>query len=190
MENLEEYESWLNKKPRIWGNQNFEKLSINKQKYKIMLHKNEWKELRQKILERDNFKCHCCKSKYNLHVHHLLYVGDKPWKTPDRFLITLCEDCHRKVHSGQIKLDKDNIVFGEDLMKRCFIVKSLWDNDLCVPIKILRYQFQQEFEGDFIYPYLKMIREQGLITIKEGNIYATEKEIYRVTLARHKKLVI
>ena len=62
---------------------------------------------RQYVLFRDNYKCqHCgCHGKgVKLHVHHIesrKIGGD----APDN-LITLCEDCHKKLHKGLIKVTK------------------------------------------------------------------------------------
>ena len=63
--------------------------------------------VRQYVLFRDNYKCqHCgCHGKgVKLHVHHIesrKIGGD----APDN-LITLCEDCHKKLHKGLIKVTK------------------------------------------------------------------------------------
>ena len=36
-----------------------------------------------------------------LNVHHRYYVKDKlPWEYPDEALVTLCEDCHKKLHES------------------------------------------------------------------------------------------
>ena len=65
----------------------------------------EWREKRQKILNRDNNKCVYCGKTHNLQVHHKYYSkypnGFRvyPWNYPDDALITLCDECHKKVHS-------------------------------------------------------------------------------------------
>lgn len=69
----------------------------NNPNYDIYLNSYRWDKLRQRILKRDNHKCLVCGCENKkLHVHHLTY---------DRFthedmddLVTLCEDCHNKVH--------------------------------------------------------------------------------------------
>jgi len=73
---------------------------INDKKQKINPYYNfyqseEWKQLRRKALQRDNYTCQECNSKESLHVHHLKY----------RFisnlledLITLCKFCHANKH--------------------------------------------------------------------------------------------
>lgn len=63
-----------------------------------------WFKKRASILERDKHQCKLCGSKDNLHVHHLKYVdGRHAWEYPNKNLITLCQDCHEKVHA-----DKNN----------------------------------------------------------------------------------
>lgn len=188
MKDVEAYETWIrqkenNPKHRRKVNKEFDKQAyINKQNYRIFLTNDEWKQTRQRILKRDNYCCKNCGKRHNLDAHHLLYIGNKPWNTPDRFLVTLCRDCHEKVHSGKLKIDKDRIVFGDNLMKRCFIIKLLWNNDLCLNIDLLRQKFSETFENENIYIYVKVLKEQGLIEIKDGNIVATNKEINRVRM--------
>jgi len=54
-----------------------------------------WQRKRLEIFQRDNFTCrHCSADDKPLNVHHIKYVGNFPWETPDKYLITLCEDCH------------------------------------------------------------------------------------------------
>lgn len=61
----------------------------------------EWNELRERIIQRDNFRCVSCGKKPKVHnVHHLLYQkGVKIWEVPDFYLVTLCPGCHIKEHS-------------------------------------------------------------------------------------------
>ena len=59
--------------------------------------------VREYVLFRDNHTCQHCKGKNKiLNVHHIesrKVGGDSP-----NNLITLCEDCHKKYHRGEIKL--------------------------------------------------------------------------------------
>ena len=59
-----------------------------------------WAKKRLTILKRDEYKCRLCGSKHNLQVHHIKYSKDKKaWEYPNLNLITLCEECHKKVHA-------------------------------------------------------------------------------------------
>ena len=61
----------------------------------------EYSQWRKLVFERDNFNCQECNQHGgNLHAHHIKPFSDYP---DDRFNIengqTLCEACHRKVHT-------------------------------------------------------------------------------------------
>ena len=83
------------------------KYSISSQdlSYDDLLKTEEWREKRQKILNRDNNKCVYCGKTHNLQVHHKYYskypngIRVYPWNYPDDALITLCDECHKKVHN-------------------------------------------------------------------------------------------
>lgn len=73
--------------------------------YDYLLHTNEWYNKRNKILNRDNYRCRWCGSIHDLQVHHKYYnkypnekMAD-PWDYPDNALITLCDNCHIKYHN-------------------------------------------------------------------------------------------
>lgn len=57
-----------------------------------------WEEMRQKVFRRDGFQCVVCKEAKNLNVHHITYDNLGAEKESD--LVTLCRDCHKKVHAG------------------------------------------------------------------------------------------
>ena len=84
------------------------KTTIPKQQsYKDLLNCCEWKQKRNKIMNRDNNRCVYCGTVHFLQVHHTYYNvcpnGEKvnPWAYPDDALITLCDDCHKKVHKNK-----------------------------------------------------------------------------------------
>lgn len=79
-----------------------EKKSLTrKEQYQEDLKHPLWAKKREVILFRDNYQCRVCGSKTNLQVHHLKYSnGKRAWEYPNLDLITLCEDCHKKVHSN------------------------------------------------------------------------------------------
>lgn len=60
-----------------------------------------WQKMRLQVMERDDFTCRDCKSKTEtLNVHHSHYrKGAEPWDYEDRFLITLCEECHKEAEA-------------------------------------------------------------------------------------------
>lgn len=71
-------------------------------KYKKYLGSNEWKNIRNKRLERDGFKCVCCGAAANLEVHHTTY--DRIGNENIEDLITLCKDCHKAIHNSRDKI--------------------------------------------------------------------------------------
>jgi len=86
-------EKYKNNKNKIFNN-----------KYSETLKDPRWQRKRLEIMQRDNFKCTMCgASNKPLNIHHKIYIkGKKIWDYPNELLITLCEDCHHKVH-----FDKD-----------------------------------------------------------------------------------
>ena len=75
--------------------------NYKKDYYKWQYKTQEWIELRDRIVTRDNNRCVGCGEKSKvLHVHHLLYEkGKKIWEVPDWYLVSLCPKCHVKEHS-------------------------------------------------------------------------------------------
>ena len=61
--------------------------------------------LRLATLIRDNFQCqHCDAKNVKLRAHHIIFRS-KDGKDSILNLITLCEDCHDKVHKGEIEIE-------------------------------------------------------------------------------------
>ena len=61
---------------------------------------------REAILHRDNYTCQCCgKKNCRLEVHHIKFRRNGGTDDEEN-LITLCEDCHKGVHTGTIVLNK------------------------------------------------------------------------------------
>lgn len=60
----------------------------------------EWDNKRKSILQRDGFTCCACGAfGKTLNVNHLSYEkGKEYWDYPDSNFVTLCKDCHKKVH--------------------------------------------------------------------------------------------
>jgi hypothetical protein len=58
------------------------------------------------VRARDGYKCQKCKKRdTRLEVHHIIPKEAKGTDIPNN-LITLCADCHKKVHAGEIKSPK------------------------------------------------------------------------------------
>lgn len=75
--------------------------------YSNLLKSPQWFNKRKTILSRDDNKCRCCGSVDRLHVHHRQYHLRKqtgkfklPWKYQNKYLITLCENCHKAGHQN------------------------------------------------------------------------------------------
>lgn len=69
--------------------------------YKEKLLDPRWQKKRLEIFERDAFACRYCGDKSKtLHVHHLKYDGD-PWDVPEKYLLTVCEECHQEEHENR-----------------------------------------------------------------------------------------
>jgi len=61
---------------------------------------------RQYVLTRDKYCCKSCKKKnVVLNTHHVV-LRSKGGRDHYSNLVTLCEKCHKKVHSGKLKLSK------------------------------------------------------------------------------------
>jgi hypothetical protein len=59
--------------------------------------------LRIATLMRDGYQCTQCKEKKSLDAHHIIWREDGGKDTIEN-LITLCKQCHKKVHKGKLKL--------------------------------------------------------------------------------------
>lgn len=74
-----------------------QKESAKEQYYQDLEHP-KWHTKRMVIINRDK-QCAICGSHLNLQVHHTKYIkGKRAWEYPNSTLVTLCRDCHQKVH--------------------------------------------------------------------------------------------
>lgn len=72
-----------------------------------------WKHKRAEVLRLDHYECQMCKSngKYTraTTVHHVKHLKDRPdlalslYDGKDRQLVSLCNECHNKVHPEKRK---------------------------------------------------------------------------------------
>jgi 5-methylcytosine-specific restriction endonuclease McrA len=86
----------------------------------------KWRKKREKILQRDKYRCTCCGSNKNLIVHHTFYFENypDPWLYPDKSLLTLCDSCHREYHEYH-----ENII-------RHYKVAKINNDRVLIPCKI------------------------------------------------------
>ncbi len=86
-----------------------------KKSYSDKLRDPRWQKKRLRILERDCFACIDCGTEdKQLHVHHCFYERGEPWEIDDRFLLTLCADCHDDRQSLEADLKRAvGIIFSE-----------------------------------------------------------------------------
>ena len=71
---------------------------LRQKRPRLKLSIEDYRLLRQRVLERDGWRCQNCGSSSDLHVHHLAKrskLGDDALDN----LITLCAKCHQTVHS-------------------------------------------------------------------------------------------
>lgn len=75
----------------------------------IRLSRHKYKQLQKRVLERDNYICQECGVRTQNSPHHIVYRSQCGSDTMEN-MITLCgpleNDCHRKVHNHEIKLDR------------------------------------------------------------------------------------
>lgn len=80
----------------------------------------EYRRMKKRVRERDNFTCQCCgyrntkKVNHGLEVHHIYgYKDHLDYRVEDSNCITLCNDCHKKYHTIYGKNNVTPITFSE-----------------------------------------------------------------------------
>lgn len=78
------------------------------------------------VLSRDDYKCKSGKVNHSkkLHVHHIKFRSDGGSNAPNN-LITLCEDCHCKLHKGELKLNFSKKINYRDMSFMGIMRKAL-----------------------------------------------------------------
>lgn len=136
--------------------------------YKDQLLDKRWKDLSNKIKDRDGRKCVVCDSKRKLNVHHKKYTG-MAWEAPESDLITLCEECHSKIHCKYVhatsaKAETKNVGEVVATMRSTDEYKRLMIEFRKRKIvrKIIKYKIKKDhivFTKDkFIYKYFPLSR--------------------------------
>jgi hypothetical protein len=89
-------------------------------KYSEKLKDPQWQRKRLRILERDEFSCQICgDTESPLAVHHYKYSGE-PWEVEDKYLKTLCENCHESEHKDLKEYKKLLLDTMEELQSECY----------------------------------------------------------------------
>ena len=92
-----------------------EQARIRYEKYRMYdeyMHSEDWLQKRMQRLQMDNFQCQICGTAKNLRVHHITYAHIR--NEPMEDLVTLCDECHRKVHENDINTQGHPVnIFGE-----------------------------------------------------------------------------
>ena len=80
----------------------------------------EYRAMKMRVRERDNFTCQCCgyhnteKINHGLEVHHIYgYKDHLDYRIEDSNCVTLCNDCHKKYHSIYGKNDVTPFTFAK-----------------------------------------------------------------------------
>ncbi len=64
------------------------------------LNASAYAELKRRVLERDRWQCQSCGQRTQLDVHHIQFRSQQG-EDSELNLITLCRQCHRRVHSHE-----------------------------------------------------------------------------------------
>lgn len=88
---------------------------MSKESYIEQLKTPMWRERKSEILKRDNYSCRICGA-YNceINVHHVNYIPYRmAWEYPNEMLISLCKDCHNKLHNKMNSKELNGFRIGE-----------------------------------------------------------------------------
>jgi 5-methylcytosine-specific restriction endonuclease McrA len=66
---------------------------------RLRLSPQSYEQLCREVLQRDGWRCQSCGTLSNLQIHHKKFRSQLGEDSEDN-LITLCSDCHEKVHLG------------------------------------------------------------------------------------------
>jgi 5-methylcytosine-specific restriction endonuclease McrA len=66
--------------------------------YGQYLKSDEWERKRYLVLKRDNYECVFCGARAT-QVHHKHYAKKNIGKEPIKWLVSVCEECHKKRHN-------------------------------------------------------------------------------------------
>ena len=70
---------------------------VDQRKSRVKFNPDGYRELRQQLLRRDNWRCQICGSMHNLEIHHKRFRS-QAGEDEEQNLITLCNSCHLYQH--------------------------------------------------------------------------------------------
>ncbi len=95
--------------------------------YKDYLKSDKWKNIRDEVLKRDDFRCKRCGSALNLEFHHITYPADFNYDCAEN-IVTLCHGCHGKIHKGDLHQSILRIgnITDDDIEKMSVLEYARW----------------------------------------------------------------
>ncbi len=136
---------------------------------------------RNNCLRRDKNRCKCCKSKINLHVHHIYEWQNYPLVRFDKANgITLCASCHKKAH---IYYDKPKVN-----KPRLFLVRkhiSPPKQDINFPDVILTIKTFMGNNNTVSSPYERANKKRRKWLDRQANIKRKRRMKQLVKRSRH-----
>jgi 5-methylcytosine-specific restriction endonuclease McrA len=79
------------------------------QEYSKYLNSPEWRNKRELVLKRDNYRCQACLENYATQVHHKSYeFVDLAGSEPCYDLIAICAPCHERIETMKAEKRKSN----------------------------------------------------------------------------------
>ena len=147
--------------------------------YEEKLKSPKWQKKRLEIMQRDNFTCVVCgkgiKDDTPLQVHHLKYLKNvEPWNYADDYLITLCDECHSKVHKRTIIIPFIKIAPSKEAS-----IQKLKQDDNREKEEI---NIEQDYKRENSYKKERTpIFYRGLLSIRE-QISSTDALVYSMLL--------
>ena len=66
----------------------------------------QYHALCKRVMQRDGYRCKSCGMRSGLSCHHVVFRSHQGEDTMEN-LVTLCESCHKAVHSGHLFIELD-----------------------------------------------------------------------------------
>lgn len=164
--------------------------------YNEQLKSPKWQKKRLEVFNRDDFRCKCCnRNDLQLNVHHKIYITKLlAWEYSDNNYITLCGNCHEKLHLANKLLNNKVFLFSEKCINECSLC---FDKNICFELSEslnFRYSnfndflFHNDFDKSDIYIFdqFNSIVSQNEFTIIVDEIDFDNQIIYISRLEAYK----